>query len=167
MKDRGRDVRPGKQAEASKEEPLDLERDDGTPTDLALELASLTLGLEPDDPPDRLWQKIEAELNQEGPPLTRTVRAQEGRWRKLKGGVEKKDLFSDPKTGQHTFLLRLAPGATLPRHDHARAEECLVLEGAIRVAGLEIGVGDYHVALPGSVHEEIFSIEGALILLRV
>jgi len=66
-----------------------------------------------------------------------------------------------------SYLLRLAPGATLPAHRHRVDEECLVLEGVLRVGGrLEVGAGSYHLAHRGSLHATITTTTGATVFLR-
>jgi anti-sigma factor ChrR (cupin superfamily) len=46
-------------------------------------------------------------------------------------GVEYKTLFLDRQSGVMTVLLRMAPGARLPDHEHARVEQTYVLEGTL------------------------------------
>jgi len=46
-------------------------------------------------------------------------------------GVEYKTLFIDQQSGVMTVLLRMAPGARLPDHEHVRVEQTYVLEGTL------------------------------------
>ena len=79
-------------------------------------------------------------------------------------GVESKILYASPR--RITLLLRAKPGSSLPSHGHVMLEECFVLEGDLEAAGGEtLRVGDYQVMEPGSVHSELRSREGCLVLL--
>ena len=46
-------------------------------------------------------------------------------------GCEVKTLMVDPKTGLMTALMRFAPGAVLPDHEHVNIEQTYVLEGRL------------------------------------
>ena len=46
-------------------------------------------------------------------------------------GVEVKVLLEDKETGLLTTLLRMAPGARLPDHEHVKIEQTYVLEGRL------------------------------------
>jgi quercetin dioxygenase-like cupin family protein len=94
-----------------------------------------------------------------------TIGADEGRWQPFLDGVAIKVLRE--QAGVLSYLLRLAPGATLPPHRHPQDEECLVLEGRLRVGStLEIGPGGYHLAHGGALHATIRSETGATVFLR-
>jgi quercetin dioxygenase-like cupin family protein len=94
-----------------------------------------------------------------------TIGADEGRWQPFLDGVAIKVLHE--QAGVLSYLLRLAPGATLPPHRHPQDEECLVLEGRLRVGSMvEIGPGGYHLAHGGALHATIRSETGATVFLR-
>lgn len=94
-----------------------------------------------------------------------TIDVREGEWRPFLDGVAIKVLREHH--GVLSYLLRLAPGATLPPHRHPLDEECLVLEGRLRVGSkLEIGPGGYHLAHGGALHATIGTVAGATIFLR-
>lgn len=94
-----------------------------------------------------------------------TLDAGDGLWQPLLDGVDLKVLREDG--GVMSYLLRLAPGASLPPHRHPRDEECVVLEGRLRVGtGIEIGPGGYHLAHAGALHATLRSETGATIFLR-
>ena len=86
-------------------------------------------------PPDRasaLRQRImytvrAADAEQNGPPLTRTIRAVDGEWKTIAPGVHVKALYKDGEA--RTYLLRIDPGGVVPGHRHDIDEECIVLEG--------------------------------------
>lgn len=107
-----------------------------------------------------------AESSAASPPGMLTVRADEGEWVETGDeGVTLKLLFADAEHKTFTTLLRMSPGSRLPRHRHTGTEQCLVLEGDLRAGELRASAGDYICALPGSVHEELSTERGALLLL--
>ena len=72
--------------------------------------------------------------------LSHVVKPAEMEWRKTKfDGVEMKPLYVDRDTGLLTALLRMAPGATLPDHEHVKVEQTYMLEGRLEVT---VGVDD-------------------------
>jgi anti-sigma factor ChrR (cupin superfamily) len=93
-----------------------------------------------------------------------TIRAGEGEWRSLAPGVSQKMLLAGG--GGASFLLRLAPDAVLPAHEHAAYEECLVLEGDIGIGELWLRAGDYQVLVPGTHHGDARSHDGCLLFIR-
>jgi len=136
---------------------------------LAQEVESALLeGLEPvkPDPQQRsniraqLFKRIHASIASESPRLT--VRSEQGDWHKICSGVRAKILDKNVRT----FILDLAPGASLPMHRHHENEECVVLRGSANLGELEVSAGDYHLARSGSRHGRISSRTGALLYLR-
>jgi quercetin dioxygenase-like cupin family protein len=94
-----------------------------------------------------------------------TVAAGEGDWQPFMAGVCIKVLREHD--GVLSYLLRMDPGATLPAHRHPLDEECVVLEGRLRVGtGTEIGPGGYHLAHAGALHATLSTGSGATIFLR-
>lgn len=94
----------------------------------------------------------------------RDLRRDEG-WVPLGKRVQVKVLHDDGRS--FSWLLKLLPGGRLPVHDHADgAEECIVMEGRLRINGVEFYAGDFQIAMPGSVHDEVASDEGCLVYLR-
>src|SRR6202789_4152464 len=58
------------------------------------------------------------------------VRPAEMEWKKTRfAGCEVKGLLLDKETGLVTALMRFAPGAVLPDHEHVKIEQTYVLEG--------------------------------------
>lgn len=75
-------------------------------------------------------------------------------WEKTKfPGVETKTLMIDKNTGLLTVLMRMAPGSTLPDHEHVLIEQTYVLEGHLVDDECEVGPGQYVWRPPGSRHE--------------
>ncbi|MFN0149103.1 MAG: cupin domain-containing protein [bacterium] len=95
-----------------------------------------------------------------------TLRAAEGNWQDTAvPGVSVKPLFVDKERDYVTMLVRMAPGSSYPRHTHAGAEECFVLEGNLRVAGRVLQPGDYQRADAASDHGEQSTDDGCLLLI--
>ena len=131
-------------------------------------LAGLTTAIAPVAPPAAMWATISARINDddEAMPCALTVGASEGEWREVIAGVAIKMLFVDPPRGVRSFLLRMAPGARLPAHPHAHAEECLMLTGDLCFGSLTLAAGDYHRVPTGVAHGEGVSHGGCLAFVR-
>jgi len=86
------------------------------------------------------------------------VRPAEMEWQKTRfPGCEAKTLLFDKSTGLVTALMRFAPGAVLPDHEHVKIEQTYVLEGRLvdqegPAAGLEVRPGEFVWREPGSRH---------------
>ena len=94
-----------------------------------------------------------------------TIDADEGDWQPFGEGLHIKVLHENE--GALSYLLRLAPGASLPAHRHPMDEECIVLEGRLQVGTrIEIGPGSYHLAHQGALHARISTVGGATLFLR-
>jgi anti-sigma factor ChrR (cupin superfamily) len=97
------------------------------------------------------------------------VRPAEMEWQKTRfPGCEAKTLLFDRATGLVTALMRFAPGAVLPDHEHVKIEQTYVLEGRLLdregpAAGLEIGPGEFVWREAGSRHVA-WCPEGGLML---
>jgi hypothetical protein len=59
-----------------------------------------------------------------------------------------------------------APGAVLPAHRDAIDEECVVLEGRLRIGALELGPGGFHMVHKDVLDADSISDEGAIVYLR-
>ncbi len=95
-----------------------------------------------------------------------TVKASEGEWITLMPGIEKKILSEDRKDQVQSYLLKMAPGTSMPAHEHLADEECFMLEGEVMFGGIHLRAGDYHFAPKGSTHEEAFTKTGGMAFLR-
>jgi len=90
-------------------------------------------------------------------------------WQKTRfPGCEAKTLLFDRSTGLMTALMRFAPGAVLPDHEHVKVEQTYVLEGKLvdkegPAQGLEVGPGEFVWREPGSRHVA-WCPEGGLML---
>ena len=65
-----------------------------------------------------------------------------------------------------TFMLRFAPGASYPNHNHPGGEEVYVLEGEVRFGPNQLNAGDYLYTPPGATHS-VFSRTGCVMLFVV
>ena len=129
--------------------------------------ALLAAVVPPVDPPPALRSKLLQRLNQYcATGLAVDARATEGVWSPTGiPGIDQRMLFTDPQTGHSTYYLRLAPGATVPRHRHATHEQCLVLEGDLHWDEFAFGPGDFVVAKAHTVHSPITTRQGAKVLI--
>ena len=83
-------------------------------------------------------------------------------------GCEIKVLLFDASTGLLTSLMRFAPGATLPDHEHVLIEQTYLLEGSLvdlegPAEGVAVGPGEFVWREPGSRHSA-WSPDGCLTL---
>jgi anti-sigma factor ChrR (cupin superfamily) len=115
----------------------------------------------PEDPMDAVTKSAEQHSH--------VVRPAEMEWQKTRfPGCEAKTLLFDRATGLVTALMRFAPGAVLPDHEHVKIEQTYVLEGRLvdregPAAGLEIGPGEFVWREAGSRHVA-WCPEGGLML---
>lgn len=101
-----------------------------------------------------------------GAPDFLIVRSGDGEWmRTPDAGVFVKVLFIDEDRDTVTTLVRMEPGASIPRHRHRGVEQCLVLEGDVRSGGHAMTAGDFNCSLSGSVHDRLTTDGGALLFL--
>jgi anti-sigma factor ChrR (cupin superfamily) len=80
-------------------------------------------------------------------------------------GVEISPLLTDPVRQTSTALVRMSPGARLPRHRHVTDEQFYMLEGDGHVQGQALQAGDYYRAVSGTVHDSTYTDGGCLFLL--
>lgn len=100
------------------------------------------------------------------PPLaSRFVEVAALPWEKtLHPGCEAKTLLADPATGLLTVLLRMAPRAKLPDHEHVLIEQTYVLEGSLVCGEGVCQAGEFVWRPAGSRHEAWAGPEGNLVL---
>ena len=79
-------------------------------------------------------------------------------------GVEAKTLLVDRSSGLLTVLLKMAPNARLPDHEHVLIEQTYVLEGAIHCGEGVCKAGDFVWRPAGSRHEAWAGPEGCVTL---
>lgn len=119
-------------------------------------------------PPDGLWARIDAaiESRQAVDFGGVNVRAADGEWKEIAPGASTKKLHVDKAAGTWSFLLRLAPGAVVPRHFHSGIEECMIVSGDMVLGDTIFFAGDYHLARPDTTHPPLTSRGGGLVFIR-
>jgi anti-sigma factor ChrR (cupin superfamily) len=99
-------------------------------------------------------------------PVVAFQTADRARWRPAGlPGITYRTLRVDKERRTFTALVRMEPGSSYPAHPHEVVEECLVIEGNLRVGDRLLGPGDYQLAPPGSFHAEQYTEGGCLLLL--
>ncbi len=93
-----------------------------------------------------------------------TVQAGAGDWQPFGPGLQIKVLHE--QGGIMSYLVKLAPGAELSPHRHPEDEECMVLEGELRIGELVVPAGGFHLARRDTLHDRITTVTGATIYLR-
>ena len=104
------------------------------------------------------------EVKQAAPPALLTIRKDEGEWAEFSAGIFVKPMFQNQQQGTSTYMVKMIPGARFDLHRHRGVEECMMIEGDFHVDGKILGPGDYHCALPGSIHERPYTVGGTLFL---
>ena len=79
-------------------------------------------------------------------------------------GIETKTLLFERATGLCTVLLRMAPGAKLPDHEHVLIEQTYVLEGSLVCGEGECKAGEFVWRPAGSRHEAWGGAQGGVML---
>jgi len=79
-------------------------------------------------------------------------------------GIETKTLLVDRASGLLTMLLKMAPGAKLPDHEHVLIEQTYVLQGSLVCGEGECRAGDFVWRPAGSRHEAWAGPEGGLMI---
>ena len=100
------------------------------------------------------------------PPLaSRFVDVERLPWEKTRyPGVETKTLLVERKSGLLTLLMKMAPGARLPDHEHVEIEQTYVLEGSLLCGEGECKQGEFVWRPAGSRHEAWAGPQGGLML---
>jgi len=99
-----------------------------------------------------------------GPLASRYVDVATVAWEKTRfEGVEWKILMEDKERGLLTALMRWAPGARLPLHEHVEIEQTWVLEGSFEDHQGVCTAGNYVWRPRGSRHEA-WTRDGAVML---
>jgi hypothetical protein len=131
-------------------------------------IGALGRAQQPHDAPGGTLERVRAQLIKRiaaaSVPHHLAVHADEGGWRALLPGIERKVLHEE--AGVMSYLLRFAPGAVLPAHRHPVDEECVVLSGVLRIGPLVLPAGSYHRVRAGVLDADSTSDEGAVIFLR-
>jgi quercetin dioxygenase-like cupin family protein len=100
------------------------------------------------------------------PPNTVTRRGTDAPWHEVWPRVWVQQLYADPQSGVQMNIVRMEAGGVIPAHAHDHDEECLVLEGEIRLGDYYVRRGDLHIARAGSQHGDLSAPTGALLMIR-
>lgn len=84
-------------------------------------------------------------------------------WQPFRPGVEIARLYGDGQSGPAAALLRYAPGAHVPQHDHLGYEHIIVLQGAQSDQGGRYPAGTCLISSAGTSHS-VVSDEGCVVL---
>jgi len=129
-------------------------------------LSLLPLSVRPVTPPldlrARLLKSVQEQAEQTPPTSDMSLlRSDETPWQPTPyPGVTMRLLYK-----HKTMLVRMGANAQIPAHSHATAEQCLVLEGSVRSAGVTANAGDFIYMPAGSKHQDLNSSDGALLLI--
>lgn len=77
-------------------------------------------------------------------------------------GISIRVLNVDVVAKRFSSLLKFAPGARLPAHPHATAEDCMLLEGTLYMGGVKMTAGTYLRVEAGVDHVDQWTDTGAL-----
>jgi anti-sigma factor ChrR (cupin superfamily) len=131
--------------------------------------------IEPVEPPAEVRARVMAAIRPRvldqsipGAHESRTVRANEGKWKTVEPGVEVRKLSVDKNRGTVTLMIRMAPNAILSAHDHEGPEDSYVIAGSCRIGAVELGTGDFHHVDAKAHHGDVVAnAEGCTLLLTV
>ena len=82
-------------------------------------------------------------------------------------GIRMRVLAMNRERGYATLLLDAKPGTRFPPHHHSGAEECYVVSGIVETCGRRMGPGDFLHAEGGTDHGDLWTEEGAVVILVV
>jgi len=131
-----------------------------------VELISAAIAPEPADDATRarIKRKLLRRIAADTTARHLTLQPQAAGWQPFGDGVAIKVLHE--AGGIMSYLLRLAPGSSLPAHRHPVDEECVVLEGEVQIGALRVAAGGFHLGLKDILHDRLCSEGGAVIFLR-
>jgi ChrR Cupin-like domain len=127
-------------------------------------IAAIPASLETISPAPAVKERLLTRIDLEKAGLV-FIDADEGAWIEAERGIFAKILNMDAEHGRLTVLVRLAPGSRYAAHRHLGTEEVLVLEGSCYCGGRLLRKGDYHRAEVGSIHVDMRTDQGSLMLI--
>jgi anti-sigma factor ChrR (cupin superfamily) len=108
----------------------------------------------------RLMQRIAADSTPHHVVITST----QGSWHQFLPGIQRKVLAEHD--GVMSYLLKFEPGAVLPAHRHPVDEECVVIEGTLKIGNMLLPPGSFHRVPKDVLDCDSTTDEGTLIYLR-
>ena len=86
-------------------------------------------------------------------------------WQKSRyDGIETKTLLVDKSSGLLTMLMKMAPGAKLPDHEHVEIEQSWILEGSLECGEGSCTAGNFVWRPAGSRHDAWAGQDGVVLL---
>jgi hypothetical protein len=132
--------------------------------EVAVALAQTEM-IAPDDVVQRVRASLMRRIAEQSTDTHRTVHANTEGWIPFLPLIDCKIL--NQIDGITSYLLRMQPGAVLPAHRHPIDEECIVIEGVLRIGStLTLEAGGFHLGRKDLPHDAITTDTGALIFLR-
>lgn len=119
-------------------------------------------------PPVSLWERLAGRIATEtgrAPAAAAPRGWPEPEWEDVAPGIACKLLASDSERHRVSMLVRLAPGAEYPPHQHAGVEELYLLEGELWIDERKLSAGDYNRAEPGTGDARVWSATGCTCVL--
>lgn len=145
-----------------------MKYNDELPADIAQALAEGVPGQAmPPDSRNRIRDRLLARVRADAcGSASETIRATDDRWITIGPKLRLRVLHHDRTQAQVSFLLQMAPGAVVPAHEHEMDEECIVVDGEVRIGDLTLTAGDFHLARKGHPHGVMTSAKGSTLYLR-
>jgi anti-sigma factor ChrR (cupin superfamily) len=119
-------------------------------------------------PAPSLWERLEQRITPEGgrrPAGPRSHGWAPPEWEEVAPGISCKLLATDSENDRVSMLVRLAPGAAYPPHQHGGVEELYLLDGELMIDDRKLYPGDYNRAEPGSADQRVWSETGCTCVL--
>jgi hypothetical protein len=114
---------------------------------------------------ERLAGRIAAEKGEQPLLSSPPQRWAEPEWKEAAPGISVKVLATDTHENRVSMLVRLAPGAEYPGHQHGGLEELHLLHGELMIDDRKLYPGDYNRAEAGSVDRRVWSETGCTCVL--
>jgi putative transcriptional regulator len=135
------------------EQSAGLMLEDTPPADMSAAAADKILGLVLHDAGEKRLEPLRPQAEVELGNVLSTYQA--GPWRWMGPGVRYRSLADAPAGEARLFLLKAAPGTSLPDHSHSGTELTLVLTGAFSHQGGRFGPGDIEEADTSVEHQPV------------
>jgi anti-sigma factor ChrR (cupin superfamily) len=119
-------------------------------------------------PAPSLWERLEQRIAPEGGHHSAGPRSHGWAvpdWEEAVPGISCKLLATDTENNRVSMLVRLAPGAAYPPHQHAGVEELYLLDGELMIDDRKLYPGDYNRAEAGSADQRVWSETGCTCVL--
>lgn len=112
-----------------------------------------------------LWPRLAQRIGRQGTRPESGPRWREPEWREVAPGISCKLLSRDEQSDRLTMMVRLAPGAAYPPHEHSGREELFLLHGELWIDERKLLPGDYNRARRGSADARVWSETGCTCVL--